>query len=69
MSKTYTIEEKTIGGEKVCAVVERVGSSIYIASLLSQSGEFLGELEITTSMGEAVRWANKAISDLEAWVA
>ena len=68
-SKTTTIDERTIGGEKVRAVVEKVGSSIYIASLLSQSGEFLGELEITTSMGEAVRWASKAISDLEAWVA
>lgn len=68
-SKTTTIDERTIGGEKVKAVVEKVGSSVYIASILTADGEFLGELEITASMGDAVRWARTTLRDLEAWVA
>lgn len=68
-SKITTIDERTIGGEKVQAVVEKVGSSTFIASLLSADGEFLGELEITATMGDAVRWARTAMRDLEAWVA
>lgn len=68
-SKTTTIDERTIGGEKVRAVVEKVGSSVFITALLSQNGEFLGELEIANSMGAAVRWAREAMDDLAAWVA
>lgn len=68
-SKTITVDERTIGGEKVSAVVEKVGSSVFIASLLDSHGDFLGELEITASMGDAVRWARTAMRDLEAWVA
>lgn len=68
-AKTYEIDERTIGGEKVKAVVEKVGSSVFIATLVSESGDFLGELEITASMGEAVRWARRTMNDLAAWVA
>lgn len=67
--KSITIDERTIAGEKVSAVVEKVGSSVFIASLSAQNGEFLGELEITATMGDAVRWARNALRDLEAWVA
>lgn len=68
-SKTYEIDERTIGGEKVKAVVEKVGGSVFIATLVAENGDFLGEMEITASMGEAVRWARRTMNDLAVWVA
>lgn len=66
-TKTYPIEERTIGGEKVEAIVEQVSPSIFIATLFAQNGDALTD-NITNSMKAAVRWAQVAIDDLEAWV-
>lgn len=66
-TKTYTIEERTIGGEKVAAVVEKISSSIFIATLFSNNGQVLSD-SINNSMGSAVRWAQHAIDSLEDWV-
>lgn len=65
--KTYPIEDRIIGGEKVEAVVEQVSPSIFIATLFSQNGDALND-NIANSMRAAVRWAQRAIDDLEAWV-
>lgn len=64
---THHIEERTIEGEKVEAVVEQVSRSLYIATLFSQNGDALYD-RITNSMGSAVRWARNMMDDLEAWV-
>lgn len=66
-TKTYPIEQRTIGGEKIQVVVEQVSRSIFIATLFSQSGDALND-RITNSMRAAVRWAQNAIDDLESWV-